>query len=655
MHKLLLCLFLSIGFFTNVCSQDLLKIPIPSETLFKKNKRHDFTISPNGKLYAEIKINNKEREILIVDIDNYKLQHRIPLGRTMINNLYWLNSKRLIYESFGVIHAIDIDGTNESVLVSGFRETSDDPYGVLSKNRRFNSLVSLYPQNKNEILVETFDLSGFASIMRVNVFTGNKIIVLNGKRYKVNKWLVDKEGNPKLAVRYNDEGFNLLVKNKDKDRWDQCIINIEGKEIPLQVKAESYLSQNLNFEGFANDRDVIYLTSNVGSDRRELLEYSIKENKVLKVLLKDDVCDVSDPHGQESLLINDFKKGDLLGIRYESMHPKFKWISEDFKKVHDSINLKYPRFINEIIDYDDQKHRFLIHQWSDVNLGNIGVYDYTDGSYAVMFHFNDELNKYSLSRTHAIKAKARDGYEVPCYLNLPVKPIAGQKTPLIVFPHGGPWSRDYWGLDKDVNYFTSRGFAVLKVNFRGSTGFGKKHVNAGINGLDKVMIDDIADAANAILAKHETIDDQRVYVYGYSYGGYATYMSLIKYPNLFTAGVAIAAPSDIKVWMKQRKKKKQRFAFQFWNAALGTRNSKYWNSISPITYVEEMNKPLLIFHGKHDGVVEVEQAKAMEEQLKKHDKKVKLEILHNEGHSINDGNTRGYILERIDNFFKQNK
>ena len=167
--------------------------------------------------------------------------------------------------------------------------------------------------------------------------------------------------------------------------------------------------------------------------------------------------------------------------------------------------------MHDVIDSNVDNSRLLIYQWSDNNAGNIGVYDTKDNTYAVMFHFNKELNEYELSKTKSIIAKARDDYKLPCYVNLPLN--YNSKTPraLVVIPHGGPWSRDYWRLDDFSQYFASRGYIALRVNFRGSTGFGKKHVLSGVNSIDEVMINDIADAVTFVSDKYNINKDDVFY------------------------------------------------------------------------------------------------------------------------------------------------
>lgn len=647
-------IFLLLFSFFSTYAQDSINKQVPTNILLKKSKQHSFSISPNGKYFVEVIENNIENDIVVIDIDNYKLHQRIPIGKKTIQNVYWLNNNRLIYESLGEILAIDIDGTNSTQIVNRLADKLKKDLYQFYKNYRFNSVISLLHNNENEILIETYSYKGFSSIKRVNIFTGQKVTIIDGNFHKINRWIVDYKGDVRLGVRYDDDSYIYLIKNEFTNEWEEFKVVLDGVEVPLKVNANSYLEQNINFEGFGYQTDIIYLTSNYGQDKRKLLSYSLKERKVVEVLLEDINCDINDPHGVGISLMYNSMSGDLSGLRYEAIIPAFKWYSSDFESYHTNLNSLYPQFVNDIIDSDITNSKLLIHQWNDINQGNIGVYNTKENTYSVMFHFNEELNKYKLSKTKIIIAEARDEYKIPCYLNLPIDYVEGDSIPLVVIPHGGPWARDYWGLDRFSQYFSTRGYATLRVNFRGSTGFGKKHVLSGVNSLDNLMIDDIADATKFIASKF-AVNEKQIFIFGHSYGGYAAYMSLIKYPNVYAKGVAVSAPSDIKKWMKLQKKEKYYFSYEFWNSALGSNKSKYLEDISPISHAKDLKNPILIFHGKWDEIIPFEQSEDMASEIKKHNNNVKLEILQHEGHSIDDSNSLGYVLDSADDFFIEKK
>ena len=653
MRNISLFLFLSVFSIHIAFAQDSLQKIIPNKILFKKQDKHNYSISPNGKYFIEVIETNKESDLFVVDIDNYKLLHKIPFGTKDIDQVYWLTNDRLLYESFGAIYAIDIDGSNSMRIVGRYSDKAAKNWRSHFGSLQYNKLINLMHGKEHQVLIETFDTSSYASIKEVNVFTGEKYTVMNGAKYKIDEWITDPYGNVRFGLRYEDNGLSYYKYDKETDKLSPMSIIIDGITYRLKVDPKSYLSQNITFETFDFDPQIIYITSNVGTDKRKLLKYNIVTDKVIEVVAEDVNCDVKDVDGREISFVYDYAEGKLAGIQYTAITPQQTWFLEKYANIQQVLKTNYPKYIHSIIDSDSNSEKFLIFQWNDENAGNIGVFDTKDDSYAVMFHFNHELNEFKLSKTKNIVAKARDGYNLPCYFTLPPDAKKEESLPLVVIPHGGPWSRDYWGLDEYVQYFSNRGYATLRVNYRGSTGFGKKHVMAGINGIDEIMINDIADATKHIIDKYQ-IDPSKVFIYGHSYGGYATYMGLLKYPNIYAAGVAVSAPSDIKEWLKDQRRRKHRFAVEFWNTVLGSKKSKYLSKISPITYAEELDKPLLIFHGKMDRTIPVAQAHMMEKALKKEKKDVKLEVLQNEGHSILDGNTLGYVLDKSVKFFKKN-
>ena len=627
---------------------------VPPEVLFKEITQRNFTISPNGKYFTEVLDDIDETYLMIVDIDDYKLKHKIPMGKTGIDNFYWLTNNRLLFQSEGAMYVMDIDGRNALRIASRRSYNKVYHYRNWYKNMRYNSLIGLMPEKKSHVLIETHDHNAYASIKEVNIFTGSDYYLIHGENYKINKWITDANGKIRLGMKFNKEGTLYYKFNEAEKKIEPFDVKIDGRRHKLDISANSYISQSITFEGFGYDPNIIYLTSNIGSDKRKLISYNILEEKVEDVVLEDVNCDVNDIDGEGVSFVLDFSEQEIAGIRYTGIVPQYKWLSNKFKGIHDELNRQYPSYFNEIIDSDVEGARFLVHQWSDSKLGNIGVFDTKDNSYAVMFHFNQDLNEYQLSKSKNIIVTTRDNYKLSGYLNFPPNYVEGDELPLVVIPHGGPWARDYWGFEYFSQYFATRGYATLRINFRGSTGFGKSHVLAGISSLDKIMINDIADATSYVVDNY-AINSKKVTMFGYSYGGYATYMSLLKYPDLFNSGVAVAAPTDFSELLKYIKKSRSKFASDFLIYALGTQKNRYLDEISPISFTESINKPLLIFHGRQDRTVPVAQAENMAEMLKKDDKSVKIEIFNSEGHSISDPNILGYLLDESDQFFKKSQ
>lgn len=637
---------------TLLAQTDSLEVELPAELLFKKTTQSNFRISPNGKLFLELLEENLETSLIIIDIDAYKLKHRIPMGNDPIGEVDWLNDNRVIYNASGEIYAIDIDGTNKAKLVDNKSEKKVKNYYKYYRNYRFNSILSLNEDTDDEIIVEAFDPDGNAYVKKVNVFTGEKETIYDGKKLDVNKWYADKNGNIVLGIRYEKNGWVYVRESESTGEWYPVEIGINGNFFPFKVEAESFINQDLILVDTDFDPEIIYIASNIHADKRKLLKYNFKKRFVVDTLLADTNCDITDGEGVDLRLLFDRKAKKLGGIRYEGILPEFMGTSEDFQDLNTKLKQNHNLFLNDIIDVDAANNRFIIYQWSDTYAGNIGIYDKSENQYSVMFHINQDLNEYSLAKIRTISVETRDGSKISAYLNLPLNYSELEQVPLVVIPHGGPWARDYWELEGFSQFFASKDYAVLRVNYRGSTGFGKKHLLAGVQGMNTVMIDDIVDATQNVLDSYK-IDLDKVYMFGHSYGGYATYLALARYPELFDAGVALAAPTDINSWMKKQKKDDQKFSYEYWKTALGKNSSDYYDEISPVSYADQIDAPLLVFHGKYDKIIPVEQAELMEETFKKKGKKnASFRTVQFLGHSFRDSNSIGYILEESHEFYQ---
>ena len=641
--------FLSL--FLSAQEQDSTKIKVPAELLFKEIPQYNYRISPDGKTFLEILETNGSYELITIDIDKYSLKTRIPLGDNYVYDLNWISNDRVVYGSLGHIYAINIDGTEKVTLVDRRPTKPKKNVYAWHKNFRLNTIKTILPNNPEEILVSTIDYEAHATLKRVNIFTGQQIVVISGTKDKVNDWIVDRDGKPIMGVRADEEGIEYLIQNRRTMNWEPFELFLGGASHILQYVGSSALEQNLTLEGIGFNPGEIYITSNINSDKRKLLLYNYQNGQVLDTLISNPNVDVGDPGNGDLDLVFDYKNKELGFIEYDGFLPQRQPVNDDFRDLKTKLDKTFPGKIHDIIDADDDNNRFVVYQWNDTYAGNIGIFDRSSGQYFLMFHFNEELNEYALSSTRFLGLKNREGVRLPSYLNLPK--VKSDSYPLVMIPHGGPWARDSFVLEGYAQFFASQGYAVLRVNYQGSTGFGKQHVRSGVQGIHTVMIDDIIDATKEVMEKFP-IDQERVFIFGHSYGGYAAYMSLIRYPEFFRAGVAIAAPTDIREWLKIQRKEDNTFAFEYWEGALGKKSKSYYQEISPIFQVDKINTPLRIFHGRYDDIIPVEQAELMGEALEAKNKPAELTIMEFLGHSIENSSSLGYLLDQSHAFFQKN-
>lgn len=287
------------------------------------------------------------------------------------------------------------------------------------------------------------------------------------------------------------------------------------------------------------------------------------------------------------------------------------------------------------------------------------LYDRTQKKAKKLFRSKSALDEYKLSRMHPVEIETRDGLNMLSYITLPVysakseydiRPI--KPLPLVVKIHGGPNSRDNWGLNREHQFFANRGYAVLSVNYRGSTGFGKKFFNAGMGEWGNKMHLDVIDAAKWAIKNNIAIKD-KIAIYGSSYGGYEALVGLTFTPDFFACGVDIMGVSNLITNIKNKPAYWQSSIDLYLNSIGVSNGDKFLKSRSPITYAHRIKKPLLIAHGNNDTTVRRSESDQMVAALRKHNIPVTYITYRNEGHGFTHSKNRISFYKAVEEFFSK--
>jgi dipeptidyl aminopeptidase/acylaminoacyl peptidase len=263
-----------------------------------------------------------------------------------------------------------------------------------------------------------------------------------------------------------------------------------------------------------------------------------------------------------------------------------------------------------------------------------------------------ELAGARLGKMRRFAYKARDGTEIPAYLTAPPEAAPGP-LPLIVMPHGGPEARDSFDFDSLAQYLATRGYLVFQPNFRGSGGYGLGYAQAGYGQWGGVMADDVTDGVKA-LVDQGLADPKRICIAGGSYGGYAALQAGGAHPELYRCVISWDGVADLNAIMKWEKKNSggaDTAQYRYWLKSIGDpdRDKERLSKASPVSLAASYQPPVLMFHGEADDIVPVDQSRLMEQALKKAGKKVRLEVLKNEGHGdFSDDNAKKLYTEIAD-------
>lgn len=359
-------------------------------------------------------------------------------------------------------------------------------------------------------------------LYKVRVSTGERTL-LRKNTERIAQWVFDEKGALRLALRTTDKGDTEILRVDPEGFTKVYSSNVFETAAPLR---------------FHKDGRRVYLETNVGSrDLTELVLFD-PENRTETFVEKD-------PLGRVDLDRALFSEvtGELQATTYVDDRTRYsfkdKALEADFRFLRSRLPGREVALASSTAD----EGQFLVQAYSDKDPGSVYFFDRKTRRLTLEYQGRERLPRQDMAAMTALRYPSRDGLEIPAYLTLP-KGLPAKGLPLVVFPHGGPWARDVWGFNGYAQFLANRGYAVLNMNFRGSTGYGKKFLNAGNLQWGDLMQDDITWGVKYLAGKG-IVDPRRVAIMGGSYGGYATLAGVAFTPDVYAAAVDIVGPSNL--------------------------------------------------------------------------------------------------------------
>lgn len=442
----------------------------------------------------------------------------------------------------------------------------------------------------------------------------------------VAEWLADNDFQVRACAALDSTTADVLIRVRD---------TIDG---PWRQLARWPFEKNsdINYQklvAWGEDNRSLIVQNSLTSDKSEIKAIDLATGRDLRVIAANPKADVANPASgstnDEALLLRDPDTGRCLAACFEYEKPEWSVLDPSVALDFDFLKarLKRPFLLNA-----PSQDRWIVQALDDVGPTVYSIYDRKARTLTELFQDQPALRRLQLAPMTPVAIKARDGLTLVGYLTLPVG-VPARKLPLILNPHGGPWYRDSWGFNPEVQWMANRGYAVLQVNFRGSTGFGTKLLNAG-NGQWGVgsMQNDVTDAVKWAIGKG-IADPKRVGIMGWSYGGYCALSGVTFTPDLFACGVACVGPVDVNELL---------LSFPpYWGPRLTRwlrrvgdvlQDEAFNRKISPLYHVPDIRVPVLLAYGANDPRVKLEAAEDMYTALREHQRQASLVIYKNEGH-----------------------
>jgi dipeptidyl aminopeptidase/acylaminoacyl peptidase len=309
------------------------------------------------------------------------------------------------------------------------------------------------------------------------------------------------------------------------------------------------------------------------------------------------------------------------------------FLDSEAEQIDNKIKTQIPNYIFQITRKSKDETKLLVAANSDRYYGGYFLYDVKSGEFKKLADVMPWLQDKDMAEMKPVTYQSRDGLTIQGYLTLP-KGMKAEKLPVVVNPHGGPWARDSWGFNPEVQFLANRGYAVLQMNFRGSTGYGKKFWESSFKQWGRTMQNDITDGVKWLISQG-IADSARIAIYGGSYGGYATLAGITLTPELYTCAVDYVGVANMFTFMKTIPPYWEPLRQMFYEMVGDpVKDSLMLAEVSPVFLVNRIRCPLLVVQGANDPRVNINESNQIVDSLRKMGVTVEYMVKDNEGHGF---------------------
>ena len=638
--------------------------PLPAVASFFETPRIDLvSLSPKGGYVAmAVMLPDGTQGVVIRETANptkAQMVTRVDPARVGLYAIHWVSEKRLGYTVKNVLKnaetyldefAIDVDGQNLTHLINGdWRYRNTPATGTMLASRTLTTAYAYHSaiyDGSDDILVEksiwnNIDPTPESSrLYRLNTRTQRLASTYDGPQPpRTQYWLTDNDGVPRIATS--------VIKGR-------CITSYRTPQATTWTEIDSgtCLGDKRFTPLFFDGSDILYVQAGY-KGLAALYRYDLKTMKLAdEPLVETTGFDFS---GTAQI---DYTSKRMVGLHLTTDARTTVWLNSALKADQVKIDAALPGSINTIECAADcvAAPVLLVRVDTDRRPTEYVLYTRTTGALIGLGSGHPDLKPAQMGERSFHHYQARDGRSIPVYVTVPAAPATGPR-PTVVLVHGGPTARgSSWEWDAEAAFLASRGYVVIQPEFRGGSGFGSEHLEAGFKQWGGAMQDDLADAAQWAV-KQGWSDPKRIGIMGASYGGYATLMGLIKDPQIFRAGVAWAGVTDLALRFTSTTSDASEETLGY---ALRTligdpdADAEMFRHNSPLNRAAELKQPLLLAHGADDRRVPLEHATRFFGAVKDHNPQARLIVYDNEGHGWRGEATRLAFWKEVETFLDAN-
>jgi dipeptidyl aminopeptidase/acylaminoacyl peptidase len=593
---------------------------IPLRDFFRNPDKTAYSISPDGNSIAFLAPYENRMNIHIQPRGKADVKRITAITDRDLAGYFWKGNDKILYvrdfggdENYHLFLTTTDGKTNkdltpfENVCVYIVDELPDDDQHLIIQMNQRNP--------------EVFD------VYRLNVESGEMTIITENPG-EVTGWLTDHDG--KLRAAYTSDGVNssLLYRDSESEKF-QTITTTSFKD-------------SLNPLFFTFDNQALFCASNLGRDKMAIVRYDPKANREVGEIFAHPEVDVSQ-------MSYSHKRKCLTAISYITWKQHQHFLDSETQAVFRKLEAHLPDIEITVQAMNQAEDIWIVRTHSDRSRGAYYLYETKLDAIDKLADVCAWLHEEDLCEMKPIQYQSRDGLTIHGYLTLP-KNNESKALPVIINPHGGPWARDYWGFNPLVQFFANRGYAVLQMNFRGSTEYGKAFWQASFKQWGKAMQDDITDGVRWLIDQG-IADPKRMAIYGASYGGYAVLAGLAFTPELYACGIDYVGVSNLFTFLETVPPYwKPQLEMMYEMVGHPERDKAILTASSPVFHVDKIRVPLFVIQGAKDPRVNINESNQIVDALKARGIEVPYLVKENEGHGFHNEENKFEAFEAMESF-----
>lgn len=596
---------------------------IPLRDFFKNPVADGFTISPDGNKVAWTAPWQERMNIFVKDLASGEITRVSNATSRSVSGYFWVGNNRII---FGQDSGGDENFHTFSAPLDGSGAVDLTPF----ENTRTNLLDELENDDEHILITMNKRDARFFDVYRLNVISG-KLQLAAQNPGDISGWMTDNNGVVRMAIA-NRGAENIILYRKNEQELFHPI-----------VKTDFRTTFSPLFFDFDNSK--IYVTSNIDRDKAAVYLFNPDNQNLEELVFEHPEVDVSQ-------LLRSKKRKIITGAGFYSEKQHYVFFDDLREEVQSDLEKLLPGYEVVITDADKSENRMIVRTYSDRSLGAGYIYDIDSKELEKIADVSPWFDESRMAGMNPISFTSSDGLTINGYLSLPVDKTP-RNLPVVLNPHGGPWARDHWGFNPEVQFLTNRGIAVLQVNFRGSTGYGRSFWEKGFKQWGRKMQNDLTDSVNWLI-EQGIADPQKVAIYGASYGGYATLAGLTFTPDVYACGIDYVGPSNLftlletlpPYWESER----DRFYTMVGDPLY---DHELLREISPVFHVDRITAPLFVAQGANDPRVKQAESDQIVEALRARGVSVEYMVKDNEGHGFMNQENRFEFYEAMERFLEK--